>query len=79
MLVLYEHFWSLLLENHELLYLKVSEDKTKQLLKREGKRLLMIHLLINIFCKLIFSLNFMTEVFLNKGLDKNFEIESSQF
>ena len=63
------------MENHELLYLKVSEDKTKQLLKREGKRLLMIHLLINIFCKLIFSLNFMTEVFLNKGLDKNFEIE----
>ena len=37
-LVLYEYFWSLSLEDHEVLYLCVSEEKTNQLLKKEGKR-----------------------------------------
>ena len=67
-LVLYEYFWSLSLEHHEVLYLCVSEEKTNQLLKGERKRLL-IDLLINaIFSKLILSLNFKTELFPNKGL-----------
>ena len=67
-LVLYEYFWSLSLEHHEVLYLFVSEEKTNQLLKGERKRLL-IDLLINaIFSKLILSLNFKTELFPNKGL-----------
>ena len=68
MLVLYEYFWSLSLEDHEVLYLCVSEEKTNQLLKREGKRLLIDLLINNIFSKLILSLNFKTAAFLNKGL-----------
>ena len=67
-LVLFEYFWSLSFDDHEVLYLCVSEEKTNQSLKREGKRLL-IDLLINyIFSKLILSLNFKTAAFLNKGL-----------
>ena len=46
MLVLYEYVWSLSSEDHELLYLWPSEEKTNQLLKREGKRFL-IDLLID--------------------------------
>ena len=68
MLVLYEHFWSLSTEDHEVLYLCVSEEKTNNLLKREGKILLIDLLINNIFSKLILSLNFKTEAFLNKGL-----------
>ena len=68
MLVLYEYFWSLSLEDHEVLYLCVSEQKTNQLLKREDKSLLIDLLINNIFSKLTLSFNFMTEVVLNKGL-----------
>ena len=53
MLVLYEYFWSLSSDDHEVLYLCVSEEKTNQLLKREGKRLLIDLLINNIFSKLI--------------------------
>ena len=67
MLVLYEYFWSLSFDDHEELYLCVSDEK-KQLLKREGKRLLIDLLINNIFSKLILSLNFKTAAFLNKGL-----------
>ena len=59
-LVPYEYFWSLSLENHEVLYFCVSEEKTNLLLKREGKRLLIDMLINNIFSKLILSLNFKT-------------------
>ena len=52
MLVLYEYFWSLSFDDHEELYLCVSDEK-KQLLKREGKRLLIDLLINNIFSKLI--------------------------
>ena len=68
MLVFYEYFWSLSLDDHEVLYLCVSEEKTNQLLKREGKILLIDLQINNIFSKLILSLNFKAEVFLNKGL-----------
>ena len=68
MLVLFEYFGSLLLDDHEVLYLCVSEEKTNQLLKREGKRLLIDLLINNIFSKLILSLNFKIAAFLNKGL-----------
>ena len=47
-------------DDHEVLYLCVSEEKTNQLLKREGKRLLIDLLINNIFSKLILSLNFKT-------------------
>ena len=67
-LVLYEYFWSLSFDDHEVLYLCVSEEKTNQLLKREGKRSLIDLLVNNIFSKLILSLNFKTAAFLNKGL-----------
>ena len=52
------------------LYLRVSEEKSNQLLKREkkGKKLLIDLLINNILSKLILSLNFKTTVFLNKGL-----------
>ena len=65
---LYQYFWSLSLEDHDVLYLCVPEEKTKQLLKREGKRLLIDLLMNNTFSKLILPLNFKMEVFLNKGL-----------
>ena len=68
MFVLYEYFWSLSLEDHEILYLCVSEEKPNQLLKREGKKLLLDLLINNIFSKLIWSLNFKAAAFLNKGL-----------
>ena len=48
----------------------VSEEKTNLLLKREGKRSLIDLLINNIFSKLILSLNFKTEVFLNTGARK---------
>ena len=67
-LVLYEYFWSLSFDDHKVLYLCVSEEKTNQLLKREGKRSLIDLLVNNIFSKLILSLNFKTAAFLNKGL-----------
>ena len=51
-----------------ILYLCVSEEKTNQLLKREGKRLLIDLLISNIFSKLILSLDLKTAAFLNKGL-----------
>ena len=50
------------------LYLRESEEKSNQLLKREGKKLLIDLLIDNILSKLILSLNFKTAVFLNKGL-----------
>ena len=52
------------------LYLRVSEEKSNQLLKREkkGNKLLIDLLINNILSKLILSLNFKTTVFLNKGL-----------
>ena len=65
---MYEYFWSLSLGDQEVLYLCVSEEKTNQLLIREGKRLLTDLLINNIFSKLILSLNFKTAAFLNKGL-----------
>ena len=69
MLVLYEYFWSLSLEGHKVLCLCVSEENKKQLLKREGERLLIDLLVNNIFSLILsFSLNFKTEFFLNKGL-----------
>ena len=46
----------------------ISEEKTDQLLKIEGKRLLIDSLINNIFSRLILSLKFKTEVFLNKGM-----------
>ena len=46
--------------------------KTNKLLKREGKRLLIDLLINNVFSKLIFSLNFKTAAFLNKGLVREF-------
>ena len=73
MLVLYEYFSSLSSDDHEVLYLCVSEEKTNQLLKREGKRLLIDLLINNIFSKLILSLNFKTAAFLNKGLVWEFQ------
>ena len=61
MLVLYDYFGGLSLEDHAALYLCVSGQETNQLL--------LIDLLINnTFSKLILSLNFKTKVFLNKGL-----------
>ena len=72
MLVLYEYFRSLSLEDHEALYLCVSEEKANQLLKKEGKRLLIDLLINNIFSKLILPLNFKTADFLNKGLVSEF-------
>ena len=60
MLALYEYFWSLSSDYAEVLYLFVSEEKTNQLLKREGERLLIDLLISNIFSKLILSLNFKT-------------------
>ena len=56
------------LDDHEVLYLCLSEEKTNQILKREGKRLLIDLLINNIFSRLILSLKFKTEFFLNKGL-----------
>ena len=57
-------FWSLSSDDddHEVLYfyLCVSEEKTNQLMKREGERLLIDLLINNIFSKLILSLNFKT-------------------
>ena len=65
---LYEYFWSLSFDDHEVLHLHVSEEKTNQLLKREVKRLLIDLVINNIFSKLILLLNLKTAVFLNKGL-----------
>ena len=67
MLALCEYFWSLSSDYPELLYLFVSEEKTNQLLKREGERKLIDLLINNIFSKLILSLSFKTAAFL-KGL-----------
>ena len=53
MLVSYEHFWSLSLEDHEVLYFRISEEKTTQLLKREVKILLIDLAIINLFSSLI--------------------------
>ena len=76
MLVLYEYFWSLSFDDHEVLYLCVSEEKTNQLLKKEGERLLIDLLINNIFSKMILSLNFKTAAFL-KDCFENFEVDSS--
>ena len=59
-------------------YICVSEEKTNQLLKREGKRLL-IGLLINIFSKFSkLSLYVLRQKFFKiKDWYENFEVESS--
>ena len=77
MLVLYEYFWNLSSDDdHEVLYLCVSEEKKNQLLKKEGERLLIDLLINNIFSKMILSLNFKTAAFL-KDCFENFEVDSS--
>ena len=68
MLVLYGYFWSLSLDDNEVLYLRVSEGKNKPIIEEKGKRLLINLLINNIFSKLILSLNFKAAAFLNKGL-----------
>ena len=72
MLLLYEYIWSVALEDQEELHLCVSEEKTNQLLRTEGKRLLIDLLINNIFSNLILSLNFKTEVFYSKELGCEF-------
>ena len=58
--------------------MRVSEEKTNQLLKRVGEILLIDLLINNRFSKLMLSLNFKTEVFLKiKDWYENFEVDSS--
>ena len=66
--ILVVYHGSLSLEDHEVLYLCPSEEKKNQLMRRKDKRLLIDLLINDIFSKLTLSLNFKTEVFLDKGL-----------
>ena len=70
MLVLYEYFWSLSIEDHEVFIFMCIRGKIKPNVeeRKKGKKLLKDLLINNILSKLILSLNFKTAVFLNKGL-----------
>ena len=58
--------------------MRVSEEKTNQLLKRVGEILLIDLLINNRFSKLMLSLNFKKDVFLKiKDWYENFEVDSS--
>ena len=69
-MVLFEVLWRLTSENQHVSLLYVSEEKINQLLNRGGKQLLLDLLIRIIFSIFILSLNFKSDVFLNKGLVK---------